>query len=235
MNRAAVVNGRVFIVAQRMNRWGGAGIWEPNPAYVAVFDTLTDQEIDTGIEAGENRRLGIPLTQGLGRDDQVQVENPLSIQYLPENHMLYIQGAGRYAFEGYPGKFSGGIAAIDPDTFEVRMVLDDGTGENHPYGNISGMVIVSPEKGYFVGYEGWGNSTLYGFCPSTGEVYGPVESLTGRQISVMEAGGSVDREKRVWVCDRTGGGIAVLNPADDRVEAFLATGLPPLKTVFCVY
>jgi len=235
MNRAVVVRDRLFIVTQRMNRGAASGIWEPNTAYIAVFDTLTDSEIDTGIEAGEDRRKGIPLTQAPGTESEIRIENPVAIQYLPESDLIYIQGAGRYSFERAPGKFTGGIAAIDPDTFHVRMVLDDGTPENHPYGNISGMVIASPDKGYFVGYESWENSTLYGFNPSTGEVFGPVESFEDKQINVLEAGGSLDHAGRVWISDRTDGGIAVLNPVDDRIEDFLKTGLPPLKTVFCVH
>jgi len=235
MNRAVVVGDKVFIVAQRMNRGAASGIWEPNPAYIAVFDTLTDIEIDTGIEIGENRRKGIPLTQAVGTDREVRIENPVAIQYLPESNLIYIQGAGRYSFESVQGKFTGGIAAVDPDTFDVHMVLDDGTLENHPYGNISGMVIALPEKGYFVGYESWENSTLYGFNPSTGEVFGPIESLRDKQINVLEAGGSLDHAGRVWISDRTDGGIAILNPADDRIEDFLKTGLPPLKTVFCIH
>ena len=62
----------------------------------------------------------------------------------------------------------------------------------HPYGNIYGMIIVNATKGYFVGYAGWGNTTLYSFNPSNGTVYGPVSGLEHINIPGMEMGGGVD-------------------------------------------
>ncbi|MCP4406421.1 MAG: hypothetical protein GY807_01385, partial [Gammaproteobacteria bacterium] len=155
MQDAVIVDDRLYIVLQRLS------IFEPTEtAYVAVFNTRTDIEIDTG--QGETDGLkGIAL----------EVRNPLAIEYLPDNGLIYVQAVGRFAFGAQPAGFNGGIESIDPEGFETRMVLDDGNDLSpSEYGQISNMALVSANQGYFIGTAGFLDNTLYRFDPSTGAV-----------------------------------------------------------------
>lgn len=223
MTQAIVVKGKLFILMQRLDQNDN---WTPQEGYLAVFDTVTDAEIDTW--QGRDGRKGILLP----------VKNPSTLYYLPENDTIYVQGSGRLesTFSGTPAEYTGGIAAIDPDTYKTRMVLDDGDDLNHTYGNITGMVIVSSTKGYFVGYEDFGNNTLYSFNPSNGEVDGaPVEILKNTNIQGMEAGGAVDQNGLVWITDATNAQVVIIDPADDSVKDTVPTNLNPQKIVFVTF
>jgi hypothetical protein len=74
---------------------------------VALFDTATDTEIDTGVD-NDDDVLGIPLP----------IKNPLAIQYLEENETIYVQGAGNYF--ATPPEYTGGIATINKTTYETE-------------------------------------------------------------------------------------------------------------------
>ena len=84
-----------------------------------------------------------------------------------------MQGVGSWPGFGDPYEYTGGIAAIDPETYLPKMVVDDdvldGEEMTHPCGAVRGMAIASTENGYFVGYNGWGDNTLYRFNPTTGD------------------------------------------------------------------
>jgi hypothetical protein len=175
-----IANDKLFIVMQRLVDW-----CPTETPYVAVFDIATDTEINTGM--GSGAMLGVPLN----------IKNPGSVQYLPENNLVYVQGVGTY-----PGgscdpvyEYTGGIESLNPYTYATAVVLDDGTQELHPYGAISGMLIASPSKGYFVGYDGWGDNTVYAFNPTTGVVSGAVTGLQNINISGMNSGTYLDKNE----------------------------------------
>ncbi len=221
MHCGVVAGGKLFVVMQRVDADNG---WAPsNTPYLAVFDVETDEEIDTGMGAGGLK--GIPLP----------VRNPYCIGFLEANNTIYVQGIGFWPGYGDPQyEYAGGIAAIDPQTYATKMVLDDGTQESHPYGVISGMAIVSPENGYFVGYDGWGDNTLYRFNPTTGEVLGEVgQGLSHINIAGLETrAGTPDRSNMLWMCDATNAKILILNTGTNEVEEELKTNLNPIKVVF---
>ncbi len=218
MHQGIIVGKKLFILLQRQDSSGGYGNWVLNEAWAAVFDIDTDTEIITG--KGNDIMHGIPLP----------AKNPHSVQYLKENQTLYVQFAGDLMDKDY----SGGVITLDPDTYETALILDDGDADNHPYGNISGMAIVSPEKGYFVGYAKWMDNSLYSFNPSTGEVIGTVANdyLNSKNIAGMESGAYLDKNGMLWVCNATDGEIAIINPADDSVDEKISTELNPQKVVF---
>ena len=149
MTNGVIVGGKFFILLQRLDQDNS---WIPDTPYLAVYDLATDTEIDTKIPNNDGVS-GIPLP----------IKNPGAIQYLEINNTIYVQGAGRFEFSG-PADYSGGIVTVNPSTYESALLLDDGNDTDHPYGNISGMAILSPIKGYFVGYAGWGDMH---FIPST--------------------------------------------------------------------
>jgi hypothetical protein len=161
--------------------------------------------------------LGIPLP----------IRNPLAIQYLPENDTIYVQGAGH--FYASPPEYTGGIVTIDPATYDVNLLVDDGD----PYGNISGMAIVSADKGYLIGYSGWGDNTLYSFSPTTGDVGEAIsDDLSGKNIAGMQSGVYADKNDMLWVCNQTDAEVAILNTEDNTIDEKLSTNLNPLMVVF---
>lgn len=223
MQDAVVVGDRVFIVMQRLNSF------QPTEtAYVAVIDVTTDTEIDTDM-GGADGLNGIPL----------QVRNPLSIHHLADNNLVYVQAVGKYEFGSEPAQLTGGIEAIDPQTFATNLVLDDGddaTGAG--FGQIQDAALVSATQGYFIGTNGFQDSTLYRFDPSTGDVVtdvnGPqaVGGLFGKNMTDI----AVDANGKLWVAvaDFSAPGMTVIDTANDSVEeSLIGTGLNPGKTVFC--
>lgn len=217
MTAGVIVGNRLFLVLQRMDQNAG---WVPGQAYVAVFDIATDTEIDTGIPNADGVK-GIPLP---GR-------NPVSLQYAPETGLVYVACQGRLAssWAGTPAEYTGGIVTLNPRTFATATLVDDGDDAAHPYGNIAGVAVTSAHKGYFLGYAGWGDVSVFSFDPSTGAVSGPLAGdLAGRNLSVMR----VDQNRMVWIGDATGAAIAIVNPATDEVDERVETGLNPIAIAF---
>lgn len=218
MAKGVIANNKLFIILQRLDSF----FCPSNTAYVAVFDVTTDTEIDTGL--GQGNMKGIPLP----------IKDPLSIQYLPQNNKVYVQGVG-----AYPGfcdpiyDYTGGIVSINPQTYATAVILDDGDATTHPYGLISGMLMVSPTKGYFVGYAGWGDNTLYEFDPSTGTVAGALEGFEHISISGMESGTYLDKNGMIWVCNQTSGTVDIVDTEDNALNESLDTNLNPQNVAFC--
>lgn len=221
MAGAVIVDDQLFIFMQRLVSYAPTEL----KSYVAVFDTSTDEEIDTYM--GEGDLLGIPL----------DVKDPLAIQYLEESDTVYVQAIGYYAGYGYPDyEYDGGIISINPDTYETDVVLDDGDSTSHPYGNISGMAIVSSTKGYFVGYDGWGDNTLYSFDPSGADTtISAISGLEGIGIAGMESGIYTDKNGMLWVCNQTDAQVDILDTSTDTIDESVSTSLNPLKVVFASY
>lgn len=220
MTGGVVSGSRLFIVLQRLDR--EQGFVPSNTAYVAVFDTTTDAEIDTATE-NDDDLPGIALP----------VRNPMGIQVSGGD--VWVYGPGDYGADwaGRDPAYTGGIARIDTLTYETELVVDDGDADDHPYGHISGMTLVSVDKGYFVGYAGWGDNTLYAFNPLTGDVAGPANAdLTGKNIAGMNAGAFADANGMLWVCNATDAEVAILDPADDRIDETIDTVLNPVQVVF---
>ena len=214
-----IANGKLFIVLQRLVDWCPS-----NTAYVAVFDTTTDTEINTGL--GSGNMIGIPLT----------IKNPSAIQYVPQNNLIYVQGIGSYPGSGACDpvyEYTGGIESINPVTYASAIVLDDGDAATHPYGAISGMLIASPTQGYFVGYAGWGNNTLYAFNPTTGDVSGALSGFQNINISGMNSGTYLDKNGMMWICDSTNAVIKIMDTADNTLSENVSTSLNPQKVAFC--
>lgn len=215
MNSAVIAGGKLFIAMQRLDSF-----WVPaNDAYVAVFDVATNEEIDTGI----------PNADGLGlKGIQLPIRNTGAIQYLAANNTIYAQGVGNY-FDADQASFPSGIVSIDPDTYSVETVLAGGA----PYGNIAGMSVVAPDKGYFVGYAGWGDNTLYPFNPATGEVFEQTNAeLKNISIAGLQSGIAVDKNDMLWVSDQSNARLVVLDTATDGIDEVIDTALNPAQVVF---
>jgi len=214
MESGLIVGNKLFVLLQRLDRNNN---WAPQVSYMAVIDTTADTEIDTGIQNDLNVK-GISLP----------IKNVHSIKYL--DGRIYIQGIGRYAssYSDISAEYTGGIAVMDPDTYEVSMLVDDGNDTVHPYGNITDMAVDSQTKGYFIGYNGWGDDTLYAFNPSSGAVTGAVVDLMDKNLSCL----AVDKNGYLWVGDSTDAEIVIVNPADNSIVANVNTDLNPTSIAF---
>lgn len=213
MAGGAVAGDRIFVILQRQDR---NGAFLPGNAFVAVVDATSGTLVDPGLADVP----GIPLP----------ARNPQTIQYLPETGLLYIACNGPFpGFGPAEDEYTGGIVSLDPDTFETALLVDDGTPENHPFGAINTLAVISPEKGYFVGFDGFGDNSLYVFNPQTGAVTGPVApALQGKYLAALAAG----PDGMLWVGDATDARVALLDPATDTVVETVDTGLNPARIVF---
>lgn len=225
MAAGVIADGKLYIAMQRLN-----AEYAPQTAYVAVFDVDTDEEIDT--QPAETGLKGILLP----------VTNPGDIEYDAVSETLYVQGTGRYgnSFAGTEPEYTGGIATIRPsEGYATALLVDDGDAETHPLGLITGMEIVSADKGYLIGYQGFMDNTLYAFNPSTGELQlqadGSPQAIGG--LAATSLGGLAhDNQGQLWVsvADSTNPGLMVLDSSDDSTIAErLATTLNPAAIAVC--
>ncbi len=206
MSNAVLHDGKLYVSLQGLQPG-----FIPGQAWLVVIDTATDQEVVTG-RGGS--LPGIPLT----------IKNPVDLDY--NNGNLYITGIGRYAsrWSGTPAEYTGGIERIELADFSSELVLDDGDDDNHPYGQINGMEMVSESMLVFRGYASFGDETLYSLDLSNGQVsdlaFAGIADQDVRSITLDSSG-------RLWV--GLGGDaplIQVLTNSGELVSELTLTQIP---------
>ena len=204
MAAGAVVDGKLFIAMQRLDSNYGP----TNTGYVAVFDTETDEEIDTGM--GQNGLKGIPL---IGH-------NPMALIHHPDLGLL-VQNQGAYTPD-----YTGGIDVIDPDTYAIEQRLDD-TADT---GLVGSVVVVDQDTGFYLAYNGWQDITLKAFNPGTGDVGDTIGGLSGMDLRTMALG----PQGNLWIGDASSGdpGLRVLDVDSGDELDFIATSLLPIDIAF---
>ncbi len=218
---AVIVDDKLFVLMQRLS------VFNPiEQSYVAVFDISTNEEIDTGKGQAENLN-GIPLN----------VLNATGITYNETTDQIYVTGRGNIFQQAneLPGDpYQGGLLAIDPTTYDVTQLLDDGDETNNQ-GFIEKSLIIDDTTGYVSLYEGYDPMTfvpinaMYEFNPSTGVVGNQVAALAGEDISALTLGS----DGNVWFGIRgTTPGFRLLNPQDNSFVRDVATTLNPINVVF---
>lgn len=214
---AVIVGKKLFIAMQRLCWWSPS-----EDSYIAVFDTETDQEINTG--QGESGLFGIKL----------DVRNPSKeIKY----YNGYIYTAGTI----YPDDLWGtpwtnyknysGIQKINTNTYEPDSnIIYKATN------TITSIEIISDTKGYFVQYNAWGNNSLRSFNPQTGVVdntnIAGIGSSSDRNINDIIR----DKHNRLWISDSSliDPGVYIVDTTTDTIEdGPIYTNLNPLEIVFC--
>lgn len=196
-----IVDDRLFVVMQRL-----ADDFSPaNDAYVAVFDTTTNEEIDTGQGSGDLK--GIPLA----------TRNPNGFEYHADLGLL-VHSVG----ERDPDNPIGGIERIDPATFARETLLDNR--------NVDGLAVVDDSQGYFFEYEGFGNIVLYRVDPSDGSVDGPIDDFANQDLRDVTTG----PDNRIWIADADTSDprIRILDPATDEQVESVGTDLLPASIHF---
>jgi hypothetical protein len=211
---SGVINGnKLFITLQQAD----LTVWPVayDEPYVVVFDITTDTEIDT--QNCNCAKKGILITE---------IKNPTSIQYVAGNDTLYIQGPGDWDIT--TDEVTGGIVQINPHNYQTDLVISDDAA----YGVVSGMVILCENKGYFVGYAGWGDNTLYTFDPVCGCNENPVAGFEHISISGFDAGVYPDQNNMLWICNQTHYRVDILNTSTDAIDESISTELNPVKVVY---
>jgi len=215
MGAGLIKNGRLYIALQRLENFASVKY-----SYVAVFDVASDQEVTTG--GGSDGLKGIELpVRGVSR----LVSNPA------DGSVLAI-GDG-----GYDGNFNplyeGGVVRINAD-FSTVLVVDDGSADDHPRGQIVEMTVASGSRGYFIGSTGFfGSQTLYRFDPSGAT---PPVAVSG-YADLRLGPASVDGSGRLWLglTADAAPGLAVLdfaNGAETVVTPRIDTNLTPMNIDF---
>ncbi|MGB1580494.1 MAG: hypothetical protein ACPHER_03185 [Nevskiales bacterium] len=224
MHAAVIVGDKLFIAMQRLEQGAFAESEAVKQAYLAVFDTNTDTEIETNADLTDSLK-GIPLT----------VRNTYNMVYDPDSGSIYLAAAGSFPCgfcdPATPAEYTGGIVRVDPESYAVAMIVDDDADTENPYGNLTNLAVVSASQGYFIGSASFGSNTLYRFNPSTGEVAAdPVAGLADLDISCM----GVDSEAYLWICkgDFNTPGMIVLDAISEEISEEVATMLNPTDIAF---
>lgn len=208
MDSGVVVNGKLYVTLQRLDNFAVT-----QDAYLAIFDTATDTEIDANIP-GDSLK-GIPLL----------TRNPTNIIYQPDSEVVYVQGSGSF----FPVEYTSGIEKIDVVNLTTTLLLSDGDSTTHPYGLITELAAVSADTLYFVGYEGYTDNTLYKLDLVTANITPTgVTSLIKGQISDL----AVDSSGLLWVGDSANASVRIIDVVTDTEVDALSTNLNPGKIVF---
>lgn len=151
-----IKDGKLFVVMQRRDSTFG----DSNTGYIAVFDTNTDEEIETNSNNSDGLK-GVPIN-GI---------NPLGDSLSDYENMIYITTGS--TFKGMSDKSL--IEELNVTDYTIKTVLSakNVTGDEREY--FQGSVIVSGNKGYF--YTVKSNFDpfsqvykLYQFNPKSGKV-----------------------------------------------------------------
>ncbi|MEW6994436.1 cadherin repeat domain-containing protein [Colwelliaceae bacterium MEBiC 14330] len=165
---AVINNGKLYIAMQRQDDSFNAG-----SAYIAVFDTETDTEIETNANADDNLK-GIPL-MGI---------NPLEHSLIANLDKVFVTTRNGYSSVDLT---LSRIEEINTDDYSVRQVLNAGDIENNSASFIKASVVVSPEQGYFYTSQAFFTPSyyevgaIYEFNPSTGDILSANIADTGNE------------------------------------------------------
>jgi len=201
---AGVINdGKLYISMQRLS-----DSWAPATTYIAVFDTATDEEIETNTDETDNL-MGIPL-KGI---------NPLEHSVVSANNKVYVTTHSSY---GAPSLSLSRIEEISPSDFSVRQVLTSESITDNTAALIKSTVIVSDEKGYFITNETSFTpsysvkSSLHQFNPTTGEVVASNIANTGEEaINYL----GLDDANFLWLSieNPSAAGVEIINSEDNNI------------------
>lgn len=219
MTDAIIVDDKLFVLLERLELQNSSQLPVRN-AYIAVINTLTNMEIDTG--QGNEGLFGIEL----------DVRNPTSLQYNDDTGMIYVTGRGNYfESEGVEDDFhSGGVVQIDPSTYEHALILDDGTDDDNQ-GYFVELEVIDAELAFLLTFEQYTVTTLRRFNPTSGELSDEIiPALQDVDITTLALG----PDDHLWI------GINDDNPGFYRMDIEsgelaaerVATELVPMDLVF---
>jgi hypothetical protein len=217
---AVINNGKLFIAMQRQD-----DAFAPGSAFVAVFDTETDQEIETNSSSEDNVK-GIPLV-GV---------NPLQNSLIAYGEQVFVTTPS--SLYNSPDLSLSRIEVIDINDYSLREVLNANDISDNTSNFLRASAIVSAEQGYFYSTEEIYSpsyttiSTLYEFNPTTGDIINANVNNTGTEsINFID----VDTSGFLWVsvANPEAPGIDVINTETNTLQFNrLPTLLNPNKIEF---
>jgi hypothetical protein len=210
---AVIADGKLFIAMQRFSGTFSAG----GTAYVAVFDTTTDAEIETNANS-EDAVKGIPLTG----------TNPLENSLISANGKVYVTTSKSFLSADLA---QSRIEEIDLTDYSVRDILNATDIENNTAITIKGSAIVSAEKGYFYTSlfdENFNEtSSLFEFNPTTGAIIAQGIGNSGNEaINHI----TLDKSNILWVSAAFHGapGVDLIDTATNtKIGSRMLTELDP--------
>ncbi|HET8946794.1 MAG TPA: hypothetical protein VFQ07_07415 [Candidatus Polarisedimenticolia bacterium] len=114
-------------------------------------------------------------------------QNPFeALEVEPVTGLLYVGCAGLFARDrDHPPVLSGGVEAIDPvQRRSLGLVIDD----DALGGNVSGLAIPAPDRGFAVVTDAAFHNTVMMFDPQAGTVLGPVYDTSDRLAALASDG-----------------------------------------------
>jgi hypothetical protein len=213
---AVINNGKLFVVMQRSDDSFGS----TNSAYLAVFDTATDSEIETNADSTDSV-MGIRIL-GL---------NPLENSVRTFEDKVYVTTRNSFSAVSVDQSM---IETVDANNYSLNTVLSAANITDNSTKYIQSTAIVSAEKGYFFANETFfgpyrEESTLYQFNPSTGEISDEtVLDIETNSIGFID----IDAAGFLWVSVREDAapGVEIIDtetnsPLIDRLETQLNPGV----------
>lgn len=198
MHRGVIVDNKLFVLLQRLNDI----TFEVNQsAYVAVIDTDTDTEINTGT----GNLPGIELS----------VRNPVALSVDPATSDIFVAAVGRFGFEGFSDpEYTGGVATVNTSDFTTQQLVDDSA----EIGQFVDIEVIDANKAYAINYLSASENRLIEVNPNTGDLSeGAVAGLDGVDLESL----SIGPNGNLWVgiVDPVNPRIAVINPVDNTLSA----------------
>jgi hypothetical protein len=209
MTAGLIKDGKLYVLLQRLHSFDAT-----QDGYALVIDTTTNTVTKT---------IDLP------------VFNPSNLVALPGSSKLLAIAAGSYgSYPDYTPPYNGGIASIDTSSNTATLLLDDGDGTTHPYGQFGDIAIAAADRAYFVGSDGFNDETLYRFNPSVT----PVTPVIVSAFTELALGSlAVDPSGNLWVArtDDSAPGVTILGyngTAETVLAPLVDTDLTPLNIDF---
>lgn len=195
MTAGLIRDGKLYVAMQRLEFFDAV-----KDSYVAVIDIASNTEVSTAGAAGGLKGIHLP------------VRNVSSLVSAGSSVLAVAAGGADYNddFTALIPRYDGGIANINTATATASLVLDDGDGSTHPYGQFTELAVAAGDRAYFIGSTGFGaDQTLYRFNPAVT----PIAPVIVSGFSSLALGSlAVDPAGKLWVgrTDAAAPGVSIL-------------------------
>lgn len=179
MSDAVIIGGRLWVLLQRLD----ANFAATQAGLLIAIDLADDSVVDLD-----------PATAG-AQGYTLPIRNPSTLTPSPDGQSLLVQGDG-----GFDGNFSpvyeGGIVQVSLTDGSSTLLVDDGSAEDNPRGQILGMARDARDQIWFYAGAAFGGSSLYRYDPATASITNSSVSATQEtQLSSLQIGPA----GRLWV------------------------------------
>lgn len=213
MDQMAVVDGKLFVALQRLDR---NRFFEPSgTSTLVVIDTETDTFIDTRPETPGVDPIALRWTNPLGASRGLPID--------PASGEIIVVQLGSFGELG-----DGGVETIHPTTFEHGRVL---LSEEDLGLNLTDVAVVDGRIAWVIGTDESFRNFVVQVDMTLGE---PLRTLFETDVYLTDLEFE-PRHGTIWLTDRTfdAAGIRIFDAQDGSgFETIYATGLPPNDIVF---